>query len=70
MADPLIAPRAWFVLAKDATGDGVAERLLDITLANAGDAIVTPPMQVEELRSRLSQRAVRATLYPLLGEVD
>ncbi len=66
--DPLEVPRAWFLVAADAIGDGVAYRVQDLALASAGDAVVIQPMGLGELRHRLEDRGIRANLYPLLPE--
>jgi homoserine dehydrogenase len=65
--DDLGEPRAWFFAARDMIGGHVPARIAESALAMTEEAIVTRPIDLDDLRLRLADfDFTDVTLYPVL----
>jgi len=65
--DDLVEPRSWFFAAVDLVGGHIPGRIAEAALATSDEAIVTRPIALDDLRSRLVDFAYTdVTLYPVL----
>ncbi|MEA2621147.1 MAG: homoserine dehydrogenase [Chloroflexota bacterium] len=67
VADDLEAPRAWYFTAPELLVGTLPRSVSDVVLVSAEDAIVTRPMDADDLRVRLAGAGYTdLTLYPVL----
>ena len=65
--DDLVEPRSWFFAAVDLVGGHIPGRIAEAALATSDEAIVTRPIALDDLRSRLVDfDYTDVTLYPVL----
>ena len=65
--DDLGEPRAWFFAAADMIGGHIPGRIAETALVISEEAIVTRPIALDELRTRLAEfDYADVTLYPVL----
>jgi homoserine dehydrogenase len=67
VSDDLGEPRAWFFAAADMIGGHIPGRIAETALVTSEEAIVTRPIALDELRTRLAEfDYADVTLYPVL----
>ena len=68
VTDDLSGPRAWFFTAPELAMGPMPKSIAEVTLISSDDAVVTRPMDVDDLRLRLAAAGVdELTLYPVLA---
>lgn len=67
VSDDLATARAWFFCSPELAIGPLPRAIQDLSLASSEDAVVTRPMEADELRLRLAGAGLEeATLYPVL----
>jgi homoserine dehydrogenase len=67
VSDDLAVPRAWFFAAPELAVGSLPRSIGEVALLSSDDAVVTRPMDADELRQRLSKAGYEGlTLYPVL----
>jgi hypothetical protein len=64
----MCSPHPWLVVAADLVGAPLPPRLKEVALAADGEALVTRPLALDEVRARLTSADLRCTLYPVMAE--
>jgi homoserine dehydrogenase len=67
VSDDLLVPRAWFFAAPELAVGSLPRSIAEVVLLSSDDALVTRPMDADDLRLRLSTAGYAGvTLYPVL----
>jgi hypothetical protein len=67
VTDDLVGARAWFFAAPELAIGPMPRAIADVMLVGSEDAVVTRPMDADELRLRLAGAGLEdITLYPVL----